>query len=270
MTRILSGFGGLRTKQEEESAKRLSGDFIQYMRLADDGDIVRFRIVSEHEEERCAESGLPSYLISAMFHRHKALSSKGREYFTATLCGMEEDEAGELYGECRLCDEEVARSLQFMVWAWVYAVFHKKQNADVKNQWARGKLGEMVMYKEPINKFMVWQDGFFSSQMLEGRIQRYGTLTDRDYERTRRGARGQTQVKYELDSLDPTELSPEVRRQLPGLPDLMDIATGKVRTMSGDAAKEKPRAEASQGEAPPAKEYREVPVDGDDEDDLPF
>lgn len=272
MTVIKSGFKNLQDKQEQQSAQRLQGDFIPYLRLGDDGDIARFRVISEHETERCAETGTLSYLISAMFHRHEARSTGGKKYFTTTLCALEEDEDGMVSGQCQLCDEEVSRTLQFLVWTYAYSMFHRQQGGDVKSPWKRVKVGEMTMYEEVLNKFMVWQDGFFSYQSLEGRIARYGNMTDRDYERTRRGARGSQQVKYELDALDPSPIDPQILEDAKKLPSLEDVASGAVRTMGGGTGEEGVKKASSEEAAAPAKGYREVPLGttSDEEDDLPF
>ena len=239
MPTIRSGFSSLRERQEKQSAQMMSGDFIPYMRLVDDGDMVTFRIVSEHNEERARELGLHSHLISADFHRHEALSSKGRKYFTSTICGLEEDEDGMLHGHCELCDGDIRRSLQFMVWVWVFSIMHKKQNSDVNNPWKAVKVGAMQMYEEPVNKFMIWQDGYYSQQALESRIDFFDSITDRNYRRIRRGAPGDRKATYELINGDPSDIPADILESSRELPDLFEVALGNVRTMSGAVEEKK-------------------------------
>ena len=233
MVRVTTGFGNMERRQEAQSSG-MGGDFIQYMRLRDDGDTVRFRMVSSHEQHLVEQTGIDSVFVSAAFHRHQAISKAGRTYFTSTLCNKEEDEEGNLHGECSLCDEEIPRSLQFMTWVWVYHIDHRRQNDDLNNPWQVGQVGNMTVYRENVNKFMIWQDGYYSSQALGTRVSRYGTLTDRDYERTRYGVRGaQGKISYELEGLDAAPIDSEIVRNAQALPSLMDVATGKVRTMDG-------------------------------------
>lgn len=263
---LKSGYKSLEQSQEDDSNKRLSGDFIQYLRLGDDGDIARFRIISEHEEDKASDVG--TFMIHGMFHRHEATSQRtGKVYFTTSLCGKEEDDDGYLHGECSLCDAEIRRVRQFLLWVYVYDVYHRTQNSDVDNPWELAKLGEMKVYKESMDRFMVWQDGWHATQSLKSKIERFGSLTDRLYERERTGARGSRQVTYMLTSLDPEPINPEILELAKELPDLEDIATSKVRTMGGSP-------DNSSESATPAKAYREVviskPTETEDDTDLPF
>ena len=276
MSKVIAGFSGMKKAQEEQSSRRLQGDFIQYMRLSDDGDIAKFRIVSSHDPGLTKETGIPSYLISAVFHRHEDFSKNGKRFFTSTICGKEEDDYGNLVGECNLCDIDIPRSLQFMIWVYVYAIYHRKQNNDPENPWEEGKLGAMLVYKEPVEKFMIWQDGYYSSQALEGRIEQYGSLTDRDYMRIRRGARGSQQVRYELERLDPEPIADNIVVQARDLPDLMEVAVGNVRTMGGNADDNSSYAPSQPRENNNVSDrtllYEEVPMTlpADDDEDMPF
>ena len=276
MSKLIAGFSGMKKAQEEQSSRRLQGDFIQYLRLSDDGDIAKFRIVSSHDPDLTKETGIPSYLISAVFHRHEDFSKNGKRFFTSTICGKEEDDYGNLVGECNLCDVDIPRSLQFMIWVYVYAIYHKHPSPDPKVKWDEGKLGAMLVYKEPVEKFMVWQDGYYSSRALEGRIEQYGSLTDRDYMRIRRGARGNQQVQYELERLEPEPIPDNIVEQAKDLPDLMEVAVGNIRTMGGGSANTGGSyAPVSQQNnvSRSAPSYNEVPMtvpDDDDDEDMPF
>ena len=80
---------------------------------------------------------------------------------------------------------------------------------------------------------MVWQDGYFMSQALGTRIERFGTLTDRDYRVARSGQRNSQQVRRELEHMEPAPLPPELLALANSLPDLGAIATGAVDKMDG-------------------------------------
>ena len=261
MPKIITGHSGLKDRQERDSRDRM-GEFIPFLRLSEDGDSVKFRIVSSHEPDLCDNTGIPSFMISATFHRHEALSSNGRRYFTTTLCSLDEEEDGTLTGHCNLCDEDVRRSLQFMVWVYVYHIDHSRQNDDPQDKWEEVSIGSYRVYREKIEKFMIWQDGFFSAQALEGRIMRYQSITDRDYERIRHGGRGNPQVRYELEGGDTSPIPNFMVEQSQDLPDLIAVAEKRVTTMNGGnpmVNKDDTRTE-----------YREVARPSRDYTDLPF
>ena len=273
MPKILSGFDAMFNQQQKESRER-SGKFIPFMRLGDDGDCAKFRIVSSHSLEAMAHEGLNSHSISAVFHRHQARTNSGREYYTASLCELEEEEGGTVTGSCQYCTEEISRSLQFMIWVYVYYVDHMRQNPDPKGDpWTEEQVGSMTVYRQVFNEFMVWQDGFHSSEALKARIQRLGSITDRDYERIRHGVRRATNVTYELIPGEPSPVSIKIKQEALLLPDLYDIAEKKVRTMPG-ADGQQPQA-ASQPAQPQHAEVQRpavTPVDYSTTsiDDLPF
>jgi len=232
MPGLRSGFGNLRQQQARQDAL-FKGQWIPYLRLKDDGDIAKFRIVSEYEEDKAAERGMHSTLISGNFHRVEKRGGSGKVIFQNVLCALDEGADGELTGECQHCEEEIRRPVQFMVWVWVYGIYHRTQSSNPKVQWRRGKLGAQKVYLETVDKFMVWQDGYFMTQALEDRISRYGSLTDRDYRVTRHGVRGTTKVIRELEALDPSEMDPEILEESASLPSLDGIATGAITTMDG-------------------------------------
>ena len=271
MGRIASGFSGL-TKQYDEVSS--AGDFIRYFLLPDDGDIAVFRIISEHEEEIAKEKELDTWLVRGVFHRHRATSQTGKTFFKATLCGKEEDENGILQGQCDFCDNDIRRSLMFLVWVYVYGIYHRRQNNQ--GMWEQAQLGQMTVYKEPVDKFMVWQGGFYDFQDLQSKLEMYGTLTDRDYRRIRRGARGDMQVSYAMEYMDPKSIREEILAQVGDLPDLAAIADGSITTMDGKVSDSSSTKDEGGGEAsfaPP--QYSEVPTNNNNPstqelDDLPF
>ena len=108
-----------------------------------------------------------------------------------------------------------------------------RDHPDPKVRWEQGNLGRQLVYKEPMDKFMVWQDGYFMSQLLEGRLARYGRLTDRDYLITRHGMKNTRKVTRDLDAMEPSVIPPDILDLSKNLPDLMAIASGEVTSMDG-------------------------------------
>ena len=272
MPRVQTGFGNLQKRQEQESKNRLTGDFINYLRLGDDGDMARFRILSAHEDEYMATSGVPSSIVSASFHRVEQYSKAGKRFFSNILCGKEEDEDGALNGECKYCEGELGRRVMFMVWIYLYDYYHRRQSADLAKPWTQVQIGQMTLYREPINRYVIWQDNYFAQQQLEGRLSRYGNINDRDYDRTRRGVKGDTQVRYELEGLEPSVMDAKVKAGAQNLPDLYKIAMGEVQTLDGRSGLP---AQAGETPADAPTQHREVQVPGDSAGsenlyDLPF
>ncbi len=266
-----SGFGALKDQQAKADAAFKGNSFIPYVRLRDDGDIIQMRVMSECEDSMAAQVGVHSVMLSGEFHNVQSRTQSGKTRFSDILCSLEEDDAGELVGECPHCSADNKRSTKFMMWVWVYAIYHRTQSTDPKNQFPRGRLGAQTVYKEELNTFMVWQDGYYMTQMLESRVERLGTLTDRDYLITRHGLRGQQKVTRDLDGEDPTPLDMDIVALSAALPSLLDIATGAVTNLDGTG----PSPEQA-----PTEEYSEVelPTFGgtsgstfdDGVDDLPF
>ena len=250
MVKIAVGYSASKVLQEAESKRRFSGDFIPYFWLAGHNDIARIRIVSSHEADQAEKLGVPSVMVTAPFHRHQMTSRSGVRYYTNTMCLKDIDADGILHGECNLCDQEepVARYDQFMLWVWVYYLLHP--NADEAKKWEEVQVGQQIMYQETLNKFMIWQDGFRARQSLEARLDRNGSLTDRDYERTRFGAKG-GQVSYEFLPLEPTAMPAHILEAAQALPSLIDVAEKKVRTMDG-----KPDPDAAERESGSHTEVR--------------
>ena len=257
MKKVQSGFKSLQDSAERDSAKRLGGGFIQYLRLVDDGDIARFRIVTSHNEDKAKEEGMHSHLIHDLFHRVEMMSQSGKKYIKPVLCGLEDDGAGNMSGECMPCEAGVPVIRQYLIWTYVYDIYHRRPG----DGWIEDKLGEMKVFREPVNRFMIWQDGYFPP--LESVIERNGTLTDRMFERERHGARNYQQTRYTLLPKEVIPIEADVLEASVSLPDLELVANDVVRTMSP------PADVTATVPASGQTSYTEVDID-DDDDDLPF
>lgn len=241
---LRTGFNSAQQHEEQRAANFQGGKFIPYTRLRDDGDMMRFRMVTDSDAEFGQQSGAPHVIVQGDFHRHQKSSSKGRMFWTSTLCTLQPDEkTGELKGECVLCADENRRSTLFMAWVWVYAYYHRAQNPEFNandpktadKKWPLVQVGNMKVYREDVNGFVMWQDGFYMWEQLSGKQSRFGTLCDRDYLVIRKGTRGQQKVIRTLEALEVTPLpSEDLMAQAAVLPALEKIATGEVDKMTGE------------------------------------
>lgn len=205
---------GLGAIQEARAAERGGGgEFINELRLLQLGDIAKIRIVTEHDEA-----------YSAYFYRHQTKSKKGTLYWTNTLAteGMEEDPQW----------ADVKRTRHTLLWVYVYAIYHKAPSQDPNVVWEKGQLGAMTVYKEPVDEFQILRANYFDEQVLVSQVERQGSLTSRDYERTRQGMG--TETRYTLDALDPRPLKPEIAERVADLPSLEDIASKRVTKWGED------------------------------------
>jgi hypothetical protein len=199
-------------------------------------------MVTEDTESNALLAKVPHVIVEGDFHRVPITTRRGKNIFKDVLCQMTLDEATQQWvGACEHCTAAVNRRTQFLAWVYVYAFYHRSQNSwfkpedatTHKNKWPLVKLGNTPMYKEEVNQYCIWQDGFFMRELLKGKAERFGRITDRDYLVTRHGVRGSQQTQRVLEDLQEAPLSDELRDKCKELPDLGDIAEGKVRTYGG-------------------------------------
>ncbi len=271
MARIRTGADATAKAYAENTSGGGSGnDFIPYMRLQDDGDIVRFCFVTELDVETAKKAGTPHVVINAEFHRIQKTSSGGKTYYNFDLCDLDYDsEAGEMTGECSECSADNRRTSRFMTWIYVESFLHTFQNPDQSQPWQKVQMGRMELFRQPVNSYMVFADGFYMWQSLQGKIDMYGTMMDRQYMITRHGARNQRKVTRDLDALKQDPISAEIIAGAADLPSLEAIATREVETMDGKIAS--PSTDLR--DAPAVKENVEIDGGSDDTvdiEDLPW
>ncbi len=94
------------------------------------------------------------------------------------------------------------------------------------------------------------------------RANKYGTLLDRDYEWIRSGEKGSKRPQYMLEPSDDGKepMPKELVTIATGLPDLEDVALGRVETL--DVKKDVPYGEE--------EKVTVIPLDDDKDDPLPF
>ncbi len=222
------------SKQRQDSSNQ---DYIREIILQDDGDQVKFRLVTDQDSETAEKSGVPFEIIEGEFHNVPKLSKSGKQYWEDTLCKLVYDEEEEEWtGECEHCDAEVPRASKFLMWAYVYGIYHRERT---DKDWTPSNFGNIMMYKESIDAYCIWKDGYFMRRDLEIKAQRFGTLCDRDYVVVRQGVRKSTGTRRTLQELQKSPMPEEIREGAIDLPSLEDYATRKVRSF-GTKAQETP------------------------------
>ncbi len=238
MPLLKKGIGG-----EGVNRPQGKGQFIPKMTLREDQDRVRFRVVSSMDQwgvqegqfdSHAQKMGLPDTLVWGEFHRELMTSKTGKQWAKFHPCSMEQDaDTNEAVGDCGFCKNEVRRTSQFMMWVYVYAYYHLKPSTDSSKPWELVKFGNINLYKEVVDDYQLWQDGFYMMQKILGKCTQYGTMSDRDYLITRLGKRGDQKVTRELEPIKPSAINSDTVLGAAHLPSLLDVAMGKVETMDG-------------------------------------
>ncbi len=240
---LVTGFGNMKRDSEQRQANRPNGDYIKYVSLRDDGDKVLFRMVTESDVQYAEQYKIPHLFIKGEFHKEEGKSKRGVAFTRDVLCATQFNNDTQAWeGECALCKDPENRSrTQFFAWVWVYACYYKRQDEryipgdDSTAQFKRKQIrrGQELFFKEDVNQYRIWQDGYYMLEQIQGKAARFGPLCDRDYTVTRHGVRRSPQTQRILEEQSPTALLDEIREGAWNLPELADVASNKVRTLGG-------------------------------------
>lgn len=215
------------------------GSFIRQVRLRDDKESCTLRFLTDYDD-----------IVWERFHR----VLEGGQFR-----GMRACVSAALGQACEFCSGGDRPNTLFMAWTYVYAQDHASK-PDRPGEFERARVGSREVWRERVEEVRLLQASISHFDALELRHDRYGTLTDRDYEWVRVGPAGTKRPTY---SLEPAEggkgpMTSELEERAGGLPDLEDVALGRVTSLDPDA----PRAE----ERPPVRRVTE----NDDLDFDPF
>ena len=241
------GFGSAKAQYDSNTARMGQGKFIRNLYLKGDTDMARFSVVTsmgqwgfedDQVDKYAADKGAVHELLNGEFHRYPKLSPKNKQFYVSRLCTSDEDEDGGLTGDCDKCHEDppMSRSTQFMMWVYLHAIYHRDRTGDGSDKWQGAKVGQITYYREDVNSFVLWQDGFYSSRRVQDKLEAHGTLMAREWVLKRFGAKGSGNVSYDLvPAGKERDIDPDMLEQANGLPDLEDVAIGAVETLDGSA-----------------------------------
>lgn len=201
------------SKYNKERQERATGTFIPEVALADDGDAVVFRILTDAP-------------IDAEFHSPYDPTLKRRNIFYCTY----EDK-----GECELCNRADSPAPMFMFWVYVRCIFHT--SPDDEGKWEAVKRGSKTFYREEIGEIQLLRRGFGRGgelwEQFANMFVNYGTFKDRDYVFARKGVRRDINTTYTLTPLDKEPMDKSIAGLIPNLPQLAAVARGEVKTLEG-------------------------------------
>lgn len=140
-------------RESEKEAKQSVGAKDLYLR---DGDQAFIAIIPSGEEN-------DARLDSLAFHSVKETFDSGKAFWKSYVCPTALDENA----TCRLCDSKVRKSLQFIMWVYVYYVMHTFE----REGWTPEKTATGAQrYKEDVNDFRILIKGFGKGDYLWNQV----------------------------------------------------------------------------------------------------
>ncbi|KKL97935.1 hypothetical protein LCGC14_1829500, partial [marine sediment metagenome] len=100
------------------------------------------------------------------------------------------------------------------------------------------KIGGATFYMEEVNEPRLMRYSIMHRGGIKSRAERHGTVLDRQFEWIRTGEAGSKKPSYTLDPLDKEKMPKEIKALIDELPDLEDVALGKVDTIDGESKEE--------------------------------
>jgi hypothetical protein len=219
---MLKGMDVIKEKTQEAQAS--SGkNRVRWLQIKE-GEVALLRFLTDKED-----------IIQAEMHSAKKITPKG-EYYIKVYCKMQDNQP------CEHCAGGLSKGPMYFLWAYVYEIFHKAQNPKLAqypdaDKWERVTVKDVPYYKETVNGPMIFRTGPGKDQkyknMLVNFSDEYGTLCDRDYKWLRTGGSKET-TDYSLISKDPKKITKEVVEVRDSIPELGDVVSGKVNSLSSE------------------------------------
>jgi hypothetical protein len=240
-------------KQYEEkrqaAAEGAGGSGIYGLKLLEDQESCKIRFLTDHED-----------IYWDWFHR----KMENGEFRGMKICPRSLGNACEDCQAAKVGDDKRKASMQVLAWVFEFEHYYTEPKEDRK----KVQLGAATRYMKVVNEPKLFRYAGAHMKAIEPTITRKGTLIDRDYEWIRAGKKGDNKPQYTLEqSGEPSDLTDELQTLALALPDLEDVALGRVTSLSG----EKTETGATYGtvqieeEEPTPFQDVEAPTDGEEE-----
>ena len=144
---------------------------------------------------------------------------------------------------CSLCEQGDQSRFQFLAW-----VFERQHDYTEPGD-GRKKVslsGGRTVYRQETNESRLMRYSGMHIGSIKTRFERLGTLLDNEFEWIRSGERGTKRPIYTLDVLEKTPMPKELAEIASKLPDLEDVAFGRV-DLAGAKPTAKPQESAVEG-----------------------
>jgi len=235
------GLGNIPKAPEGDSGGGERGNFIRNTRILTDGEFCKIRFLTDVDE-----------MYFEWQHSVRDAQGNFRGYKICPSSAFNQ--------ECDDCKSgNNSASLQFFGWVWEYNHTYTEPGDNRTSI----KEGKRTVYREDVNAVRLFRYSNFHKASLEMRANKYGTLLDRDYEWIRSGEKGSKRPQYMLEPSDDGKepMPKELVTIAAGLPDLEDVALGRVETL-----------DVNKKDVPYGEEEKviTIPLDDDKEEELPF
>ena len=236
------------------------GDFIRHVRLLNDREACVIRFLTDR----------PDFFLGE-FHR----IMDGGKFKGMKICVK-----CELGQACKLCDDDDRPGTQLLGWAFEsYHDYPEKPSHVKDSDLEEVQVGRRTVLREDVSEPRLWRYSIMHFNSLEYQFDEEGTLVDREFKWARVGEKGSMRPTYILKPAAPSKAPKELRELAESLPDLEDVAFGKVESLNGEAKDEPAPKTRKVGKAKPADDDDEGAVDdpfgepagppaGDEDDDI--
>ena len=194
-----------------EGAASQRGRFIRHVQLWRTGEYSTIRFLTEGDE--------------AYSNRFHSIDNPGKgPKWVNRICDKAE------FGQaCKHCAKDTPLT-QYLFWAYEVAHFYPEEPDRITTK--KVKVSGKVMYMEEVNEVRLLRVSFSHRDAILTRWERHGTLLDREFDWIRGGKKGAP--SFTLEALDKSKMPKELKDLLPDLPELEDVALGRVEKLGGE------------------------------------
>ncbi len=221
-----------------------NGDFIRHVRLLNDRESCVIRFLTEYEDFYWEE-----------FHR----VMEGSQFKGMKIC------VNSALGQaCVACNDGDKAGTQFL--GWVQELYHDyiDKPSHLKDEdLEEVQVGKRVYLREQVNAPRLMRASIMHFNPIKFQWDEEDTLMDREFKWVRIGEKGSKRPSYILKAGGESKLPKDLKELAASLPELEDIAFGRVETMGGEATKEEDAPKTRKV----SKASKAAPVEDDDDDD---
>jgi hypothetical protein len=162
---------------------------------------------------------------------------------------------------------------QFLGWAYEVHHDYTEKPSHVKDEdLEEVRVGKRTVLREEVNEPRLMRYSIMHFDPIKYQWDEEETIVDREFKWVRMGEKGSTRPTYILKPGAPSKLPKELREVAASLPDLEDVALGKVESLgNGGGEDERPKTRKVGKKAEPEDDDEDDGVDdpfgGDDDDD---
>ena len=191
--------------------------FIRHIRLLDKGESLTMRFLTEFDD-----------FFWERFHRvMEGGQFKGMKICVSSALGQ----------ACPQCEGGDRAGVQFL--AWTYELTHDYSSVPRNAQrmkLSKAQVGTRTIYREEVNEPRLMRYSTMHFDVIRDRFDEFETLLNHTFKWRRLSEAGDRQPSYLLEPAGEGGMSSELAQVIAGLPDLEDVAMGRVESLDGQQA----------------------------------